>query len=69
MQLSTVQLQSLANGEPVRLSESGIECVVVRADVYERLKETIATDEWTTEEMLKVAERTFDDADSVDPIE
>ena len=67
MNLSSDQFRLLADGNPVRVSEQGLECVVVRSDVYEQLQMAVA-EEWTPDEMRRIAERTFDDADSAGPI-
>jgi hypothetical protein len=38
MNLSIEQFRTLEKGEPVRVTESGLECVILRADVYDRIK-------------------------------
>lgn len=41
----------------------------MRKDVFERMQRVAYDDsEWTPEEMLVLAERTFDDADAAGPI-
>jgi hypothetical protein len=67
MNLSFDQRSSLEKGEPVRVEENGLECVIVRAGVFEHISNH-AKDDWTTEEMWPLAVRTFDDADSAGPI-
>lgn len=65
--LSTDQIRSLANGDPIPVMEAGLECVLIRADIYDQLKEIVG-DEWTTDELRALAQRTFDDADTAGPI-
>jgi hypothetical protein len=67
MNLSIDQRSSLVKGEPVRVEENGLECVIVRADVFEQISNH-GTDAWTPEEMRLLAMRTFEDADSAGPI-
>jgi hypothetical protein len=68
MHLSPDQLQSLQHGDPIRVREAGIECVLVRADIFERIKRARLDDDWTPEEMRALAERSLDDADAAGPI-
>ena len=63
MQLTNEQLEAIRSGESVRLSEGGTELVVLRADVFERLKGLMYDDSpWTDEEMDLLA---AEDADSL----
>jgi hypothetical protein len=52
MVLSVDQQRALENGEPVRTIEpvTSIECVILRADVFDRLKSLIYNDGPLTEE-------------------
>jgi hypothetical protein len=53
--LTIEQQKSIESGEPVRLTppEVGVECAVVRADVYDRVKTLLYIDEpMTPEERL-----------------
>jgi hypothetical protein len=68
MTLSHEQLQSLKQGNAIPVREAGIECVLVRADIYERVQGASAGDEWTADELRSLAQRTFADADSADAI-
>ena len=69
MKLTLDQTNALKNGEPVPLVLDRTECVVLRKDVYERIKRLLYDDsEWTAGEMLTLAERTFEDADNASPI-
>jgi hypothetical protein len=69
MNLSSDQLRSLEHGDPVRVNEAGIDCILVRADVFDQIKRALSFDEWSDDEMRAIAERTFDDADSAGPIQ
>ena len=63
MQFSKEQLEAIGKGKPVRLSEGGTDLVVVRADVFERLRELVYDDgPWTDEEMDLLA---AEDADAL----
>lgn len=44
MELSVQQRESLERGEAVNVSEAGIACVLVRADVFARLKHLVYDD-------------------------
>ena len=55
MILSSDERISLQNGEVLRLHENGLECVVVRADVYDRVKMWMFDDTEWTEQDLKSA--------------
>ena len=69
MKLTLDQTIALNNGEPVPLVLDRTECVVLRKDVYERIKRLLYDDsEWTAGEMLTLAERTFEDTDNASPI-
>ena len=68
LHLSPDQLQSLQHGDAVLVREAGIECVLVRADIFERIKAGLSNDDWTHDEMRALAERSLDDADSAGPI-
>jgi hypothetical protein len=55
MDLSTQQIQAIERGEPVRagLAQTGVEIVVLRADVYDRIKGLIYDDsQWSEAEKL-----------------
>ena len=54
--LTQVQLEAVRSGEPVRLNEGGTEMVVMRADVFERLRGLKYDDSpWSDEEMDMLA--------------
>jgi len=68
--LTTEQRTALESGDPVPCVLNQTECVVVRKDVFERMKRVAYDDsEWTREEMLALAAQTFEDADSAEAIE
>ena len=68
MNLTVEQKESLNRGEPVSVEESGLQCVIVRADVFERIS-NLADDDWTPEEMRLLAIRAWSDADTAGPIQ
>ena len=56
MILNREQQKSVENGEPVQLSVAGMECVLVRRDIYLRLDPDYDTGPWTTDEMNLLAD-------------
>ena len=50
MVLTHEQHEVLANGGNVRLTVDGLDCVVLRSDVFERVSRIIG-DDWTHDEM------------------
>ena len=54
--LSPDQLQALQQGDAINVREAGIECVLLRADIFERIKAVVPEDSWTPEEMRALAE-------------
>jgi hypothetical protein len=63
MQLSDEQWEAVRSGESVRLNEGGTDLVVLRADVFERLRNLLYDDRpWTDEEMDRLA---AEDADAL----
>jgi hypothetical protein len=58
MILSSDERTALQNGEVLRLLENGLECVVVRADVYDRVKMWMFDDaEWTDQDLKSALAR------------
>jgi hypothetical protein len=56
MSFTEEQLDAIRNGQSVRMKEAGTDIVVLRADVYERLREALYDDSpWTDEEMDMLA--------------
>jgi hypothetical protein len=70
MNLTAEQVEAIKEGETVTISppEVGEECVVLRADVYEKVQQMLSGD-WTEDEMRAIAARTFEDADNAEPIQ
>ncbi len=67
MNLTVEQRESLSRGNAVAVEADGLQCVIVRADVFERIANYCDGD-WTDDEMRLLATRTFEDADSAGPI-
>ena len=69
LNLTSQERTALESGQPVSCLLESTECVVVRKDVFERMQHVAYDDsEWTPEEMIALAERAFDDADTAGPI-
>jgi hypothetical protein len=63
MPLTKEQLQAVRNGESVRLNEDGTDMVLLRADVFERLRDSVYnTSPWSDDEMDLLA---AEDADAL----
>jgi len=63
MELTDKQFEAVRSGECVRLTEEGTDLVILRADVFDRLRNNIYDDNpWTDEEMDLLA---AEDADSL----
>ena len=69
LNLTTQQQNALESGEPVPCVLDQTECIVVRKDVFDRMRHVAYDDsELTSAEMIAMAERAFDDADTAGPI-
>ncbi len=70
MTLTVQEIDSIRKGEPVRtvVPEVGQNCVVVRADVFERIQQML-DDDWSEEEMNALAARSMADADAAEPLQ
>jgi hypothetical protein len=69
MTLTSEQTKSLADGGVVPLTIEQTPCVIVRKDVFERMRPIEYDDsEWTDEELVALAARTFADMDQAGPI-
>ena len=69
-ELTAVQQSALATGEPVPCVIGATDCVVVRKDVFDRMRHVAYDDsEWSAEEMTALAQHAFDDADTAGRIE
>jgi hypothetical protein len=63
MQSTREQMHAVRNGESVRLIEGGTQVVVLRADVFEKMRNLAYDDDpWTDEEMDRLA---AEDADAL----
>ena len=71
MDMTQEQKQAINRGETVDLRVDDTECVIVRKDIFDRVRRVLEYDdsEWSREELLAVAKRTFEDADTAGPIE
>ena len=55
MNLTEQQKVAVRSGEAVRVRDDDLECVVVRADVYDRVRELLYADtDWTDDELRRV---------------
>jgi hypothetical protein len=70
MNITKEQLETAETGQPVELVEDGKEFVLIRRDLYDRVKHVIEYDDsdWTEEEMSRLAAETFEAADEAGPI-
>lgn len=50
MELTLEQHEALARGGNIRLTVDGLDCVVLRSDIFERVA-TILGEDWTHDEM------------------
>ena len=58
MNLTARQKSAVRGGEAVRVREEELDCVVLRADVYDRLKHLLYdAGDWTDEELRRVLAR------------
>jgi hypothetical protein len=65
LELTAEERISLETGEPVPCVVDATDCVVVRKDVFDRVQHVAYDDnEWSAEEMIALAARAFDDADT-----
>lgn len=63
MQFTQEQLEVIRGGQPVHLNEGGTDLVILRADVFERLRDSRYEDSpWSDEEMDLLA---AEDADAL----
>lgn len=70
MQLTRAQMQAVRSGEPVtvRDPEIGPECVLVRADIFARVKDLLFDDaEFSPREAYPLVDRVMADDDAGDP--
>jgi hypothetical protein len=70
MNLTGEQEEAVQNGKVVPVHIGNAECVVVRKDIYERVKAVLYDDgEMTDDELHAIAAHTLDDLDSAGPIQ
>lgn len=67
MQLTSEQKAAVRDGKPVHLCEDDLECVIVRADVFERFQASLVPDLDVTAAYPLVNEVLADD-DAHDPL-
>lgn len=69
MTLTPQQSHLLSSGAAVPLTIDGTPCVLLRQDVFER-QSALEYDSspWTEDEMIALAERTFDELDRAEPL-
>jgi hypothetical protein len=70
IQLSEEQRQDILHGRPVRVAapDVGIDCVVMRADVYERLRGLLEDDGPDMRTVALLIERNMREDDANDPL-
>lgn len=56
MLLNLAQQKAIESGEPVALNVAGIDCILVRKDIYLRLDPDFDTGSWTIEEINLLAD-------------
>ena len=62
MNLTEKQKLAVQNGEAVRIRDDELDCIVLRADVYDRVKQLLYDDtDWTDEELRKMLARSADE--------
>jgi hypothetical protein len=69
MTLTSDQIQQIKDGSTVRVSapEVGADCVVLRADVYQRVQ-ALLDDGLSAAEVGRLVERNMADDDALDPL-
>lgn len=65
--LTEIEKQAVRNGEPVQFREDDVDCVVVRADVFQKLRGVL--DETLPPEVVtRLVDQTMSDDDANDPL-
>jgi hypothetical protein len=67
--LTNAQQETLSRGEEVDLDVDDTPCVLVRRDVWEKVKRLYDDSEWTEGELDALAGHAVDSADDCGPIE
>jgi hypothetical protein len=70
IELTEQQRQKLCQGEPVKVrpAEVGLECIILRADVYERLRFLLEDDLPDMRAVGRLIEQNMRDDDADDPL-
>ena len=69
MNITKEQFEAAEQGQPVEIETEGREFVLLSRDRYDRMKNLISEDdEWSDEEMSRLAAQTFEEADNAGPI-
>ncbi len=69
MNITKAQRQAAEKGTPVEIEDNGTEFVLIRRDLYDRMKNgNYDEGEWTTEEMMLLASEAAEDLDQMDEI-
>ncbi|MDP7254082.1 MAG: hypothetical protein QGF00_31060 [Planctomycetota bacterium] len=70
MKVTSEQLQALKNGKTVSIEVDRTECILVRKDVYQKIRQLSYDDsEWTEDEMEALAGEMFDQLDNPQKIQ
>jgi hypothetical protein len=70
MTLTPEQLQAIQQGQPVSLTVEQTECVLVRKDVFQKIRQVSYDDsDWSDDELEALAAQTFDAMDGAEKIE
>ena len=70
MNLSTEQLKALRGGDAIPITVGHTHCVLIRKNVYERVKEVVQYDDsqWTDDEIEALGAQTFEQLDRPETI-
>ncbi len=70
MTLTPGQLRAIQSGQPVSVTVDQTECVVVRKDVFQKIRQVSYDDsDWSDDELEAVAAQAFDALDDAEKIE
>jgi len=70
MTLTPEQLRAIQSGQPVSVTVDQTDCVVVRKDVFQKIRQVAYDDsDWSDDELEAVAAQTFDALDDAEKIE
>ncbi len=69
MTLTPQQMNAIRHGEAVPVTVDQTECIVVRKDVFQKIRQIAYDDsDWSDEELEAVAAQTFDALDNAERI-